>query len=162
MLIFLAGLQGVPRGAVRCRPGGRGQLVAKDLERDAAADLAHDLFQPDAGHDRQLAGLWHGLCGHRRAARPMPPTSTPCTCTRRPSRAIDMGYGSALAWILFLLSCRAHLCPDQAVGPLGLLRRRAPRKEDQVILQPMQSASANPFEQASSREGRARRSGPSP
>jgi len=101
MLIFLAGLQGIPRrctrrprstAPARCAPGGTSRC----------ADLAGDLLQPDPWRDLQLPSLRLRLRDDRRR----PARSTYFYVMHLYTQAFssfDMGYGCALAWILFVI-----------------------------------------------------------
>ena len=81
VVIYLAGLQDVPRELYEAADIDGASAAEADLARDAAADFAGDIFQPDHGDHRHGAGVRHAVHHDRRRAGPCDATSTPCTCT---------------------------------------------------------------------------------
>ena len=68
MLLYLAGLQGIPTHLYEAARIDGANAVAAVLERHAADALADDLLQPDAEHHRLLPGVHAGLPADERRA----------------------------------------------------------------------------------------------
>ena len=103
MLIFLAGLQGVPQELLRGGRDRRRRRLGQVPPRHAADDLADDLLQPGARRHRRAARSSRSPSSRPRAGRPTRPGSSRCTSTSNAFEYFKMGYGSALAWIFVVI-----------------------------------------------------------
>ena len=102
MMIFLAGLQGVPQEL----------YDAAEIDgADAWQRFRHvtlPMISPTIFFNLVLGVIgalqvFTSPSSRPRAGRPTRPGSTPCTSTTRPSSTSTMGYASALAWIFFIV-----------------------------------------------------------
>ena len=102
MLIYLAGLQGIPTDLYEAAEiDGAGTLAALPA-RHRAADDPGDLLQPDHEHHRHLPGL-HRRLRHDRRRPAQRHLFYVLYLYNNAFQYFQMGYASALAWVLFVI-----------------------------------------------------------
>ena len=123
MVIFLAGLRQIP------------QMYYEAAAIDGAGPLRRFFsitlplltpiifFNLVLQIDRRVPELHPGVRGQQRqaAARPTRPCSTRSTCTSRGFGNFDMGYASAMAWVLLLIIGGLHRGATSRPRGLGVL-----------------------------------------
>ena len=110
MVIFLAGLRQIPHELLR---GGRGRrrrpVAAVPLDHAAAAHPDH-LLQPGAADDqrRSSPSPRRSSSAAAAAAGRLDPVLHAVPLPARASSSFDMGYASAMAWVLLLIIAGLH------------------------------------------------------
>ena len=103
MIIFLAGLQGIPQifyEAAEIDGAGRWQRTAL---RDAADDVADYLFQSGHRLYQFVSGLRQRALDHQRRATAGDRYSSCCISGAPAFSSQKMGYAAVLSWLLFAI-----------------------------------------------------------
>ena len=162
MLIFLAGLQGVPKDLYEVAELDGAERLAAVPEHHAADDLADALLQPGARHHRRAA--------RRSATRSSRPTAGPAYATwlyalhiytqRLPVQR-DAATPARWRWIFFVVLVALTFLQFRLAEALGLLRRRGrsrwpPRRRPTAPRRPQRPASGRAGASAARRCTRSR------
>ena len=102
MIIFLAGLQGVPQELYEAAEIDGASALAALPARHAADDLADDLLQPRPRRHRRAPGLRARVRRDQRRAG-LRDLVLRAAHLQAGLQYFEMGYASALAWIFFVI-----------------------------------------------------------